>query len=480
MVPRVRFAPSPTGYLHVGGARTALFNWLYARKLGGAFLLRVEDTDKARSTDESTRAIFEGLRWLGLNWDEDVVFQGASVERHRADAQKLLTSGHAYRDFTTPEELERQRAAAKASGVPFRFDRSTAELAPDEMKRRLDAGMPFAIRFRVPDGETSWDDLVHERITFPNKDIEDFVILRSDGTPVYNFAVVSDDIAMRITLVLRGDDHISNTPKQILLYRAFGVETPQFGHLPMIHGTDGKKLSKRHGAAAVADWQHVGIVPSAMVNFLSLLGWSPGHDIEVMTANELLERFDTAGLLKKPSVFDPKKLEWMNGQHVSRMSASELLPQLRAHFAHDGAEPAWLTKADPARLNAVIELAKVRSRTTLQLADQVRAFFAAPDLGAMPDAAAKLLRGENAARSLDAVRTALTSANGEWTVERVQALLEPVPGTLGIKAGDVFQPLRAALTGSNVSPEIYAVVYHIGRDESVARIGSALATVKRE
>jgi glutamyl-tRNA synthetase len=415
----------------VGGARTALFNWLYARKVGGKFLLRVEDTDKARSTDESTRAIFEGLRWLGLEWDEDVVFQGANVKQHQADAQTLLASGHAYHDSN-------------------------------------------AIRFRVPEGKTSWDDLVHGTITFPNKDIEDFVILRTDGTPVYNFAVVSDDLAMKITLVLRGDDHISNTPKQIMLYRAFGVALPQFGHLPMIHGADGKKLSKRQGAAAVADWQHVGILPSAMVNFLALLGWSPKNDIELMSLPELIERFDVAGLLKSPSVFDTKKLEWMNGQYMSRATVAELVPHLTPLLAKDGVVPSWFTPEAP-RGAAVVDLVKGRSRTTLQLAEQVRVFFERPDLSAIPPAAQKLLDTPLAPTALTAVRDVLTGADGAWTLEVVQALLEPVPAALGAKPGDVFQPLRAALTGSNASPEIYAVVFHVGREEAIARISAALA-----
>ena len=240
--PRVRFAPSPTGFLHVGGARTALFNWLYAKKYDGEFLLRIEDTDRQRSTDESTRAIFEGMEWLGLTWDEEVVYQGANVARHYADAHRLLESGAAYRDFTPQAELERLRAEAEARGDAFKFDRSLADLSDAELAQRLANHEPYAIRFRVPEGTTEWPDLVHGRIAFPNKDIEDFIILRSDGTPVYNMAVVSDDIAMGITLVMRGDDHISNTPKQILLYRALGADVPQFGHVPMIHGTDGKKL----------------------------------------------------------------------------------------------------------------------------------------------------------------------------------------------------------------------------------------------
>src|SRR3954465_10713195 len=260
--PRLRFAPSPTGYLHVGGARTALFNWLYARKYGGEFLLRIEDTDKARSTDESTRAIFDGMEWLGLSWDEDVVYQGANLSRHQRDARHLLERGAAYRCFCTPDELDQRRKEAEARKETFRYDRRCVSLGKDEVERRVAAGLPFTVRFRVPDDQsTTWNDLVHGDITFPNKDIDDFVILRSDATPIYNLAVVSDDIAMGITLVMRGDDHISNTPKQIMLYNALGKPVPQFGHLPMIHGLDGKKLSKRHGATAVGDYQHQGLLP---------------------------------------------------------------------------------------------------------------------------------------------------------------------------------------------------------------------------
>src|ERR1041385_7279339 len=282
---RLRFAPSPTGYLHVGGARTALFNWLFVKHYGGQFLLRIEDTDKARSTDESTRAIFEGLEWLGLGWDEEVVYQGANLARHQADVARLIDADLAYRCFCTPAELDEMRKAAEARGDAFKYDRRCARLPSDEVARRVAAGAPFAVRFRMPDGVTSWTDLVHGTITFANKDIGegDFIVLRSDATPIYNLAVVSDDIAMRITVVMRGDDHISNTPKQILLYQALGASLPQFAHLPMIHGLDGKKLSKRHGATAVGDYQHMGILPEAMVNFLALLGWAPGNDVEKLT-----------------------------------------------------------------------------------------------------------------------------------------------------------------------------------------------------
>src|SRR5215467_2834361 len=325
---RLRFAPSPTGYLHVGSARTALLNWLWVRKYGGQFLLRVEDTDRARSTDASTRAIFEGLEWLGLLWEEEVVFQGSNLARHQADAYRLLEQGAAYRCFCTAAELDERRKVAEAKGEAFKYDGRCARRAPEEIDRLVTGGTPFSIRFRMPEGETSWTDLVHGEITFANKDIGegDFIILRSDGTPIYNLAVVSDDIASRITLVMRGDDHISNTPKQILLYQALGAAVPQFAHLPMIHGMDGKKLSKRHGATAVGDYQHSGILPQAMVNFLALLGWSPGNDVEIMSVSQMIDAFSVEGLSKNAAVFDTKKLEWMNGQHLSALSADELMP----------------------------------------------------------------------------------------------------------------------------------------------------------
>src|SRR5215207_3458183 len=360
---RVRYAPSPTGYLHVGNARTAIHNWLLARKYGGTFLLRIEDTDKARSTEDMTRAIFDGLGWLGLDWDEEVTYQGANIERHQTDAQRLLDTDAAYRCFCTSEELDERRREAEARGDAFKYDRRCDRLSPDEVTRRAAAGEPFVLRFRVPDGTTEWDDLVHERIAFPNKDIEDFVILRSDGTPIYNMAVVSDDIDARISVVMRGDDHISNTPKQILLYEALGARIPVFAHLPMIHGTDGKKLSKRHGATAVGDYRHLGILPSAMDNFLALLGWSPGGDREVMMPAELIDHFSVDGLLKKAAVFDVKKLEWMNGQHLNMLPLAEVEPIITPSVVAAGlATVDWLASHRD-WYNRLLELLRIRART---------------------------------------------------------------------------------------------------------------------
>lgn len=471
--PRVRFAPSPTGYLHVGGARTALFNWLYARKYGGQFLLRIEDTDKARSTEESTRAIFEGLEWLGLDWDEEVVYQSQGLERHRRDAQRLLEAGSAYRCFCTPAELEEQRKAAEARKESFKYDRRCDRLAADEVARRVAAGVPFALRFRVPEGTTEWDDLVHGRIAFPNKDIEDFVILRSDGTPIYNMAVVSDDVFMRITLVMRGDDHISNTPKQILLYRALGHEPPQFAHVPMIHGLDGKKLSKRHGATAVADYRKEGILPSAMVNFLALLGWSPGGDREVMTLEEMVELFSVEGLQKKAAVFDPKKLEWMNGQHLSLLAAAVLEPKVTPELVEAGlATAAELAERRDWYL-ALIDLLKVRARTVHDVVRQAAPYFPGA-IAYDPEAVGKHWKdAPTTAELLQAVAEHL-KALPQWEAQAMEEALRALAAERNLAAGKVFQPLRVALTGMAVSPGIFEVLTAMGRDLALRRLDDAI------
>ena len=474
---RLRFAPSPTGYLHVGGARTALFNWLYVRRYGGQFLLRVEDTDRARSTEESTRAIFDGLRWLGLTWDEEVVYQGANIQRHQADARRLLDSGHAYRDFTPASDLERQRSEAESRGEAFRFDRRSAQLDPDEQKLRVARGEPFAIRFRVPEGETSWDDLVHGTITFPNKDVDDFVILRSDGSPVYNFAVVSDDVAMRITLVMRGDDHISNTPKQIMLYRALGAELPGFAHLPMIHGMDGRKLSKRHGATAVGDYQHEGILPGAMCNFLALLGWSPGGDREVMSMQEMIDLFSTDGLLRKASVFDPKKLEWMNGQHLSLTPAAELEPIVSPLAVEAGLATAAELQARREWWLELLDLLRVRARTTHDIVRQASTYFS-EKVDYDPEAVAKHWKDRAGASTiLTAVRDRLATTH--WDSAAMEEALRRLAEELGLSSGKVFQPLRVALVGQLASPGIFDVLAILGQANSLARLDAAIGYLRQ-
>jgi glutamyl-tRNA synthetase len=471
--PRLRFAPSPTGYLHVGGARTALFNWLYARHYDGDFLLRIEDTDKMRSTDESTRAIFEGLEWLGLIWDEEVVYQGANLERHQQDAYRMLEAGAAYRCFCTAAELDERRRDAEARKEAFKYDRRCDRLTSDEIQKRVDAGDPFVIRFRIPEGVTDWNDLVHENIAFPNKDLEDFVILRSNATPIYNLAVVSDDIAMGITVVMRGDDHISNTPKQILLYRALGAELPVFAHLPMIHGMDGKKLSKRHGATAVGDYQHQGLLPGAMLNFLALLGWSPGGDREVMTMEEMISLFSPDGLQRKAAIFDPKKLEWMNGQHLSRVPLEELEPRITPMMISAGLIDSHGIADRKDWYMSLLDLLRVRARTTDDIVRQAGPYFL-DSIDYEPEAVAKNWKDRAAASDLLEATLASLEGTPEWTAESLETTLRNLAEAKGLAAGKIFQPLRVALTGLGVSPGIFEVLTMQGRDLSLKRIADSV------
>jgi glutamyl-tRNA synthetase len=464
---RVRFAPSPTGYLHVGGARTALFNWLFARHTGGRFLLRIEDTDRERSTDEHTRVILDGLTWLGISWDEGPFFQGVYAPRHRADAERLLAEGKAYRCFCTREELEARRAEAEAARSGFRYDRRCYRRSADEVAALLAAGTPFTVRFLLPDEEVAWDDAVHGRISFQSQDLDDFVILRSDSTAIYNLAVVSDDIDMGITHVIRGDDHVSNTPKQILLYRALDRATPVFAHVPMILGTDGKKLSKRHGATAVGDYQNQGIFPAAMRNFLALLGWSPGGDREIIAEPEMIQLFSLEGIQSKPAVFDTTKLEWMNGQYLSLTPPADLVPAVARELDRHG------VNHEGRDLVPLIDATKARSRTIVHLAEQI----------AVRVDAARVRRDEKGEQLLKkmgdrfgasvalAERTLAAVPPSEWVPDVLLARLKGAAEADALKLGDLLQPVRVVLTGSTVSEPVNELLAVVGRDESLRRLG---------
>ncbi len=464
--PRVRFAPSPTGYLHVGGARTALFNWLYARHAGGTLVLRIEDTDRERSTEAHTQVILDGLSWLGIRWDEGPFFQGEYGPRHQADAERLVAEAKAYRCFCTREELDAQRKAAESTGQSFRYDRRCHRLSPDEVERRRAAGMPSTIRFLLEDAEIAWDDAVHDRISFQGRDLDDFVILRSDGSAIYNMAVVSDDIAMTISHVIRGDDHISNTPKQIALYRALGHAPPVFAHVPMILGPDGKKLSKRHGATAVGDYQDRGILAPAMRNFLALLGWSPGGDREILPEDEMIRLFELDGIQKKAAVFDATKLEWMNGQYLSALPAAELLPAVTRRLEQIG------VSAGGRDLQPIIDAVKARSRTILHVADQVavRLDPSRAQLDAKGEALMRKMDGafatnlRRAADALDGLR------DGAWNADSLLTRLKAMAETDGLKLGDAMQPIRVALTGSTVSEPVNELLEVVGAERSLARI----------
>jgi glutamyl-tRNA synthetase len=468
---RVRFAPSPTGYLHVGGARTALFNWLLARAQGGSFILRIEDTDQARSQEAHTQAILHGLSWLGLDWDEGPFFQSDGLERHRRAALRLLERGKAYRDFTTPESLRLEAQARGQENVsPIAREKAEA-LGHAEAERRAAQGEPHALRFRVPEGEISWNDLVHGAMRFSNADIEDLVILRSDGTATYNMAVVSDDLDMRISHVIRGDDHISNTPKQILLYRALGQSEPRFGHVPLILGPDGRRLSKRHGATAVGEYQTAGILPAAMFNFLSLLGWSPGDDREVMTREELVGAFSLERVQSKSAVFDLDKLEWLNGQHLARESSEALAELLLPQLQSQGIDPSGLERRRDWFLR-LVDLLKVRSRTVADMARQARPYLL-DDLEFDEAAVARHWEGDPEGTSRQLVLLRDRFASTPWEEAALEAALRSLAGELGVGAGKLIHPLRVALTGQSASPGIFEVLTVLGRERSLGRLKAA-------
>jgi len=460
---RVRFAPSPTGFLHVGGARTALFNWLLARRHHGVFVLRIEDTDRSRSSDEMTQAILEGMQWLGLSWDEGPFHQADGVAQHKADAYRLLAEKKAYRCFCTQEQVEARRGPQQ-----FGYDRFCRNVSDEESAQRAAAGEAFALRFKVPAGKTSWDDAVHGVTEFDNESIEDFVILRSDGTPIYNLAVVSDDVAMAITHVIRGDDHISNTPKQILLYRALGHEPPIFAHVPMILGPDGRRLSKRHGATAVGEYQNRGILPEAMANFLALLGWSPGTDEEILSLDELTERFSLEGINKKSAIFDTTKLEWMNSQYIVRLPPDELEQRLfDALFAQPpGSEtaPEWRRK--------LLDVLKIRARTLDGIVELARAYLK-DDVDYDEDSIKKHWKNSaETAERLTKVRQRL--ADSEWNEQALEQSIRSVAEEYGVGAGKIIHPLRVAVTGSGASPGMFDVLVLLGRERALKRIDGAL------
>ena len=461
-----RFAPSPTGYLHLGGARTALFNWLYARHHGGTFLLRIEDTDRARSTQPAIDAILAGLTWLGIDWDGDAVFQFARADRHAAVAQAMLDGGHAYRCYMTQDEIAAQRAAAQAEKRPLRI-RSPwrdADLAT------APADQPFVVRLKAPqEGATTIEDRVQGSVTVQNAELDDMVLLRSDGTPTYMLAVVVDDHDMGVTQVIRGDDHLNNAFRQLPIYRAMdaiegGWDAPVYAHIPLIHGTDGAKLSKRHGAVGVEAYRdELGILPEAFDNYLLRLGWGHGDD-EIIDRAQATEWFDLAGVGKSPSRFDLKKLENLNGHYI-REAADDRLAALVATKGGYG------ENALPTLVQAMPSL-KARAANLNELTDAAAFLFAARPLDIDP-AAAALLEGD-APAILAAAHAALDAVDG-WDTEALEAAVRTVAEARSLKLGQVAQPLRAALTGRRTSPGIFDVLVALGREESLGRIADRMA-----
>ncbi|RMF84115.1 MAG: glutamate--tRNA ligase, partial [Nitrospirae bacterium] len=451
---RVRFAPSPTGDLHVGGARTALFNWLYARHTGGAFLLRIEDTDRERSTERAVQAIFDGLRWLGLDWDEEPLFQHTRIEAHREAVQRLLAAGRAYRCYCTPEELDRMRAEQRARGEKPRYDGRCRS------RRDQPEGLPYVVRFATPqDGVTSFDDLVKGRLSVENRELDDLILQRSDGTPTYNLAVVCDDAAMGITHVIRGDDHVANTFRQIHLYRALELPLPQFAHLPLILGEDGAKLSKRHGATSVFEFARMGYLPAAMRNHLVRLGWSHG-DQEQFTTEEMIAHFDIRDVGSSPSVFARQKLDSLNGWYLRNTDLEELTDRFLAFLELTG-EPIEVDH-DRAWIRRIVEAQRERTTTLKEMAERSRCFFRR-EVELDEKAAHKHLRPA-ILEPLRELRAALAAHAGPFTAEAVRPPFEAILERHGLKMGKLAQPVRVALTGGPISPGIYDVIELVGKE----------------
>ena len=470
-----RFAPSPTGFLHIGGARTALFNWLFARKHGGRMLLRIEDTDRERSTEPAIRAILDGLSWLGLDWDGDAVYQFARAERHREVVESLLASGRAYRCYASPQELEEMREAARREGRPMRYDGRWRDRDPAEAP----AGAKGVIRLRAPsEGETIVEDKVQGRVVWQNKDLDDLVLLRSDGTPTYMLAVVVDDHDMGVTHIIRGDDHLTNAARQTQIYQALGWDVPAMAHIPLIHGPDGAKLSKRHGALGIDAYRTMGFLPGALRNYLVRLGWSHG-DQEIFSTEEMIEAFSLDQVGRSPARFDFAKLENLNGHYIRQSSDEELVRAIETILPAHGPARGLGRELDPelrARLVQAMPGLKERARTLIELLDGASYLYAQRPL-ALDEKAAQLVA--NGGRERIAGLVPRLQALSEWSAESTEAAVRGFAEERGLKLGQVAQPLRAALTGRSTSPGLFDVMAVLGRDESLARLGDQVVPAGR-
>jgi len=467
--PRVRFAPSPTGSLHVGGARTALYNWLFARRHGGTFILRIEDTDVDRNRPELVDQILEAMTWLGLAWDEGPYRQSERYDLYRQAAGKLLAEGKAYRAFETPEELEAARKAAEAAGETFRYSGAGREIPKAESDRRAGAGEPFVIRLKMPDEPIVVDDVVQGRAEFPAGSLDDFVLMRSDGHPLYHFSVCVDDVAMGITHVIRGVDHLANTPKHVALFRALGAEAPKFAHLGMILGPDGKKLSKRHGAAGAEEFRAQGLLPEALVNFLALLGWSPGEDRERMSVDEMVSLFSLERIGPSPSRFDHEKLAWLNGQYLQDVADDRLLGMLRPFGLPPGCPDETLLRALP--------LQKPRAKTLVELTKTLAVYGEDPS-GYDAAGLGKFGKATNA----PLLRTFLEriAAASPFTHATIEEAARALAAEASVKLGDLAQPVRLALIGTLASPPLFEMIEVLGLETTRRRVLALAAKIETE
>jgi glutamyl-tRNA synthetase len=478
--PRVRFAPSPTGHLHIGGARTAIYNWAFARRYGGTFVLRIDDTDPERSTAENTAAILRALRWLGLAWDEGPevggehgpYFQMQRAGGYAAALERLKSTGSAYPCFCSAAELEAKRESGRESGGPAGYDRTCRSLDATQAESRIASGAEHTWRLAVPldRDPVAFVDAVRGEMSFPIEAMDDFVLVRSDGTPTYNFASVVDDVAMAISHIIRGDDHLSNTPRQILVYEALGEDVPTFAHLSMIWGPDGKRLSKRHGATSVEAYRDVGYLPEALVNYLALLGWSLDGETTVFSADVLTENFSLDRISKNPAIFDAEKLEWLNGVYIREMSPAEFVDRVLPWLEDAGLATAEDVASRRDWFERLAPLVSERAKCMNEIPAQVAFLFRTPAID--PASAEKALGVEGACRVLEAARSALEAAT--WDVVSIEAALRALPEAVGLKPKVVFQALRVAVTGSTVSLPLFESLELLGRETTVARIDAAL------
>lgn len=477
---RVRFAPSPTGYLHVGGARTALFNWLFARHCGGVFILRIEDTDVDRSKPELVTAILESMEWLGLNWDEGPFHQSERLGRYREVAAELERLGHAYPCFCSAEGLQARRAKAEAERRPWKYDGTCRNLLDPQRQRLRAGGTPWALRFRVPEtGHTSFDDKVFGHIEMENRDIEDFVLLRSDGNPTYHLGVVADDLDMRITHVIRGADHISNTPKQVLMYQGLEAAVPRFAHLPLILGPDRQRLSKRHGATAVGAYREQGILPEALRNFLALLGWTPPKEgeeqKEILPLEEMVRTFALEDVTRANAVFDLEKLAWMNAEYLRRLPAERLLPLVESELKSTALWPDALSPEERRRFEVCARLLQSRARSLRDFSASGRAFFS-DQFDYEPEAVKKFWKEPALPQLLGALAERLKSAE-PFDLQQTEKTLRALAEEKGVKAGLLINATRVALTGQAVAPGLFDVMLSLGRERVIERLRRAASTI---
>ncbi|MBI5555466.1 MAG: glutamate--tRNA ligase [Elusimicrobia bacterium] len=477
MTVRVRFAPSPTGYLHIGGARTALFNWLFARNMKGTFILRIEDTDESRSTEESTAQILRSMEWLGLNWDEGPFLQSDHKVKHQQYAQQLVSAGQAYQCFCLPEELETRRQEMMAKKLPPKYNGQCRSLSAEQKKKFELAGRQPVIRFRMPDsGVTRINDLVKGPIEFDNSLLDDFVVLKSSAVPVYNFAVVCDDHDMGITQVIRGDDHVSNTPRQIMLYKAFGWEVPEFAHLPMILGSDGARLSKRHGAAALDEYIQQGYLPGAIMNYLALLGWATEDSQQIFSLAEMIGKFSLDRCARNAAIFDPEKLKWMNGEYIrQKLAPAELVQQGRKFLAE---KKLIDEKTDLGYISSVIFLERERIRTIGELPELVDFFFT-EQVTILDDKARKTLAQPKVKEILFKVETELGSVTN-FSVAGLEQAIRQLCENNKYKTGEVFHPVRAAVSGRTTGPGLFDLLAVLGRERVINRIRQAVKSLPEE